>query len=418
MVYVLDKNNKPLMPTTRNKHVRILLRKKKAVVVRKCPFTIKLTYDFEKTYTQKISLGVDCGTAHVGLSACSEKKELFAAEVKLRTDIVELLSTRRECKRTRRNKLRYRKTRFLNRTKSKKEGWLAPSVMHRVQCHLYLINFVCKLLPVSEIHIEVGNFDAQKIKNPDIKGEEYQQGEQLGFWNVREYVLARDNHTCQHCKGKSKDNILNVHHIESRKTGGNSPSNLITLCDTCHKKYHEGKIKLKVNRRASLRDVAVMNIFKDRLYEELKLLYQNRVTKTYGYITKYNRIKYNIGKSHVDDARVISKMFSAEPIELKYKFIKVRRHNRQLYKLNKLKGDRLKRNQSAYMIKGYRLFDVVKYQGQECYVGSRRTSGFFLLKDSNGKMITDSVSYKKLTFLRKSGGYIKLHKIMPDSFYS
>ena len=385
------------------------------MVVRKCPFTIRLIYDLEKTYTQKVSLGVDCGTAHVGLSACSEKKELFAAEVKLRTDIVELLSTRRECRRTRRNRLRYRKARFLNRTKSKKKGWLAPSVLHRVQSHLYLIKFVCELLPVSEIHVEVGNFDTQKIKNPDIKGEEYQQGEQLGFWNVREYVLARDKHTCQHCKGKSKDKILNVHHIESRKTGGNSPSNLVTLCETCHKLYHQGKIKLKVKRGTALRDAVVMNIFKNSLYEELKSLYPNKVTRTYGYITKYNRIKYNVGKSHVDDARMISKMFSAEPMPYRYKFIKVRRHNRQLYKLNKLKGGRLKRNQSAYMIKGYRLFDVVHYQGKEYYVGGKRTRGYFCLKDSNGKMVADSVSYKKLRFLHKSNGYVKMYEQSPDS---
>lgn len=414
MVYVLDINNKPLMPTTRYGHVRILLRQKKAVVVRKFPFTIKLTYDLEKTYVQDVSLGVDCGTAHVGLSACSDKKELFAAEVKLRTDIVELLSTRRECRRTRRNKLRYRKARFLNRVKTKKEGWISPSVMHRVQCHLYLINFVHNILPVSEIHVEIGNFDAQKIKNPDIQGTEYQQGEQLGFWNVREYVLARDKHTCQHCKGKSKDNILNVHHIESRKTGGNSPSNLITLCETCHKKYHEGKINLKVKRGTALRDAAVMNIFKDRLYEELKVLYP-KVTRTYGYITKYNRIKYNAPKTHTSDARMISKKFLAEPIELRYKLIKVRRHNRQLYKLNKLKGGRLKRNQSAYMVKGYRLFDVVQYQWQECYISGRRTSGSFCLRDSNCKLVTDSVSYKKLKLLRTSNGYIKMFERMYDT---
>src|SRR6266699_2908506 len=61
----------------------------------------------------------------------------------------------------------------------------------------------------------------------------YQQGPQLGFWNVREYVLFRDGHTCKWCLGKSGDKIFNVHHIESRKTGGDSPDNLITLCETC-----------------------------------------------------------------------------------------------------------------------------------------------------------------------------------------
>lgn len=49
---------------------------------------------------------------------------------------------------------------------------------------------------------------------------------------------------CQCCKGKSKDKILNVHHIESRKTGGDSPRNLITFCETCHNGYHKGKIQI------------------------------------------------------------------------------------------------------------------------------------------------------------------------------
>lgn len=69
------------------------------------------------------------------------------------------------------------------------------------------------------------------------------RGEQLGFWNVREYVFFRDRHTCRCCKGKSKDKILNVHHIESRKTGGDAPNNLITLCESCHKGYHKGDSK-------------------------------------------------------------------------------------------------------------------------------------------------------------------------------
>ncbi|RKX36606.1 MAG: HNH endonuclease, partial [Thermotogae bacterium] len=103
------------------------------------------------------------------------------------------------------------------------------------------IEQVKKILPVTKINIEVAAFDIQNIKNPDISGREYQNGEQTDFWNVREYVLYRDNHTCQVCKGKSKDTVLEVHHIVSRQVGGNRPDNLITLCKTCHQKYHLGK---------------------------------------------------------------------------------------------------------------------------------------------------------------------------------
>ena len=101
---------------------------------------------------------------------------------------------------------------------------------------------VCKILPINQIIVETASFDIQKIKNPEIQGIEYQQGEQMDFWNVREYVFFRDGHTCQCCKGRSRDKILNVHHIESRKTGGNAPNNLSTLCETCHKGYHNGTV--------------------------------------------------------------------------------------------------------------------------------------------------------------------------------
>lgn len=112
--------------------------------------------------------------------------------------------------------------------------------------------------------VETASFDIQKIKNPDIQGAEYQQGDQLEFWNVREYVLFRDGHTCQCCKGKSKDKILNVHHIESRKTGGNAPNNLITLCETCHTGYHKGTVQLPkaIKRGMRFKDAAFMGIMR------------------------------------------------------------------------------------------------------------------------------------------------------------
>ena len=242
MVYVLNKNGQPLMPTENYAKVRVFLKQGKAKIVKKCPFTIQLMYN-STNYTQNVALGVDSGSKHIGLSATTKDKVLFEADVELRNDIVDLLSTRRELRRSRRSrKLRYRKARFDNRRR--KDKWLSPSVQQKVESHLTMIEKVHKILPISNIVVEVASFDIQKIKNSIISGIEYQQGEQLGFWNVREYVLFRDGHICQCCKGKSKDKILNVHHIESRKTGGNAPNNLITLCKTCHANYHNGIVKL------------------------------------------------------------------------------------------------------------------------------------------------------------------------------
>lgn len=397
MVCVQDINGNPLMPTTRHGKVRRLLKNNKAVVVNLCPFTIRLTYE-TTNYKQDIVLGVDAGTKHVGLSATTKSKELYSGEVILRSDIVDLLSTGRELRKTRRNGLRYRKPRFNNRIKSKRPGWIAPSVKYKIDAHIRVIDNVCSILPISRIVIGVAQFDTQKIKNPDITNIEYQQGDQLGFWNVREYVLTRDNHKCQYCKGKSKDKILNVHHIESRKTGGDSPSNLITLCETCHNEFHKGNIDLKVKREKSLRDAAVMGIMKWRLYEILKSIFPN-VSMTFGYITKYNRIHNDIEKSHVSDAFVISKNFNAKRLNFSYKIKLVRRHNRQIHKMKIPKGGTKRPNQSPFEIFGFRLFDRVRFDSKFYFIYGRRKTGSFNIRDINGENKKD-VIYKKLKLSR------------------
>lgn len=398
VVYVLNINNKPLMPTTRFGKVRRLLRDKKAKVVKRTPFTIKLLYETDNCI-QDITLGVDSGSKYIGLSASTTGKEIFSAEYELRNDIVKKLSSRRECRRTRRNRLRHRKARFDNRVSSKKKGWLAPSVKHKVDSHLKIISDVCSIIPIKKIIVEVASFDMQKIKNPDISGVKYQQGEQLEFWNIREYVLFRDNHTCQHCKGKSKDPILNVHHIESRKTGGNSPNNLITLCESCHNAYHKGKIKLNIKRGKSLKDSAFMGIMRWALYNKLKEMYDD-VSLTYGYITKNKRIENNLPKEHKIDAYCIANNLKAKQSDTSFYFKKVRCHNRQIHKSNYLKGGIKKNNQAPYLVKGFRLFDRVKYQDKEYFVFARRQSGYFDIRDLSGNKVNkSSISCKKIEFI-------------------
>ena len=298
MVYVLNYDGQPLMPTSRCGKVRHLLKEGQAKVVKRCPFTISLLYS-STNYTQDITLGVDSGYKHIGLSATTKDKVLYESDIELRNDIVDLLSTRRQNRRSRRNrKTRYRQARFDNRGKSK--NWLAPSVNQKIETHLNVIDKVYKMLPITRLTIETASFDIQKIKNPDISDIEYQQGEQLNFYNTREYVLFRDNHTCQCCKGKSKDKVLNVHHIESRKTGGNAPNNLITLCETCHTGYHKGTVKLPktIHRGMSFKEATFMGIMRWSLYNRLKEIYPN-VHNSYGYITKNIRIENKIGRAHV-----------------------------------------------------------------------------------------------------------------------
>jgi hypothetical protein len=361
------------------------------------------------SFKQEVTLGVDSGSKTVGLSATTKNKEVFASEVVLRNDIVKLLATKRQNRRTRRNRLRYRKPRFNNRTKSKKKGWLAPSIRHKIDTHLTAISKVCEILPINKIIVETASFDTQKLKNDKIKGYDYQQGDQLGFWNVREYILFRDGHKCQHCKGKSKDNILNVHHIESRKTGGDSPNNLVTLCETCHNAYHKGKIELKIKRGSSYKDAAFMGIMRWSFYSKLKDIYKPlgvELENTYGYITKNKRIENNLPKEHSIDAYCIAGNLEAKLLDNVLIQKKIRQHNRQIHKAKIQKDGKRKLNQAPYIVKGFRLFDKVKFKGRECFITGRRKTGYFALKTIDYTKVHNSAKSKDLKLVKARGSFI------------
>ena len=405
MIYVISKNGQPLMPTENHAKVRVLLKNKKAKVIKRCSFTIKLAYD-STNYTQNITLGVDSGSKHIGLSATTKDKVLFESDVELRNDIVDLISIRRQNRRTRRNrKTRHRKPRFNNRRR--KEGWLAPSVQNKVDSHLTAIRKVHEILPITKIIVEVASFDIQKIKDPTISDKEYQQGEQLDFWNVREYVLFRDGHICQCCKGKSKDKRLNVHHIESRRMGGDAPNNLITLCETCHTNYHKGIIKLPktIHRGMSFKDATFMGIMRWAFYNKLKGIYPN-VSFTYGYITKNTRISNSLPKEHYIDARCISGNSMATSDGMVHYQRKVRCHNRQIHKNTIFKGGIRRRNQAPYEVMGFRLFDKVKWKEQVCFIFGRRSTGRMDIRLLNGTNINASAGYKNLKVIEMRKNYL------------
>ena len=413
-VYVLNKHGEPLMPCSPGK-ARILLKQQKACVVKRTPFTIKLLYG-SAGYKQPITLGVDAGSKHVGLSASTEKRELYSEEFTPRNDVVELLSTRRQNRRSRRNrKTRYRAPRFNNRIHSKHKGWLAPSVEVKIQEHITVIKRICRILPITLVRVETAEFDTQRLKamlsgKPLPVGTDYQLGEMYDEYNARQYVLRRDNYTCQRCGAhttKKKTVKLHVHHLESRKTGGNAPSNLITLCVDCHKAFHAGKVKLDGKKRGkSLKDAAFMGAMRNTLLTRLRNELNIPVQNTYGYITKLLREQNDIKKSHVNDARCISKHPMAEPCSVCYRTKAIRHHNRQTHKANFSKKGIRKRSQMPYLVEGFRLWDKVLYKGQECFVSGRRASGSFTLKRLDGTRISKGVTFKKLRLLEPATNYL------------
>jgi len=303
-VYVINKDGRPLMPTTPRK-ARLLLKNGKAKIIGRDPFTIQLIYG-SSGYTQPVDLGIDAGYQHIGFSAVTENEEVLGGELKMLEGMSERITEKRKYRRIRRNRLRYRKPRFFNR--KREEGWLAPSIQHKLDTHHRLIDKICSYLPVKTVTIEVAAFDIQKIKNPTIEGEQYQYGEQYGFDNLREYILYRDGHKCQNpgCKNKADQPILQVHHLGFWKNPPDRtdrPGNLITLCTKCHISKNHNKKGFLFGWEPKLKSFngeTFMTMVRWRLIDE------GRYNATFGYITKGKRRELEIEKSHHNDAFVIA----------------------------------------------------------------------------------------------------------------
>lgn len=447
MVYIIDKNGNPLMPTERHGKIRRLLNEGKAEVVKQIPFTVKLLYDSTE-FTQPVTLGIDSGSKHVGVSATANGKELFAGDHVLRdgkTGVPNLLESRRTLRRSRRNrKTRYRAPRFDNRARKPAPGyekWFTPTTKTQIAGHEHMIRKVSEILPVSHIVVECGAFDTQLLKNPDIQGVEYQQGE-MSDWsaNVREFVLARDNYTCQWCKKSSIKHgvILQTHHIQFRRNGGSDrPDNLITLCTDCHSKYHKiveetGASPVDFRKSKSLVSAAHISTMKWELYNMVKR-YDPDANMTFGYKTKKTRIDANrnlgldLQKSSPVDARCITGDPAAKPLGYYYMSEQRRCHDRALFDAvpvsipDKINPEGLVKNNSYFRpcrvrldSNGFRDGDIIEFENDLYMVKQRQhyptRTTLHLQPWNDGKGTKKSVSSNKAKLVMRNPDRISIVK--------
>lgn len=419
-VYVIGKSGKPLMPTVNRAKVRILLKEKKAKVVKRTPFTIQLLYDTPEQ-VQPLQVGDDTGHSHNGVSVVANDKEIYAEEHILKADTSKNLTSRAEKRRNRRSrKTRYREPRFDNR--KNKRGRLMPSVQGRVNEHVAVLERLAKILPLRNndvtMHVEVAQFDVRKMKEPDVSGEDYQHGLLEDYLNVREYVLARDKHTCQCCHGKSKDKKLETHHIIFKSKGGpDAPDNLVTLCHTCHDGFHNGVVELPKKIKPGMRFAAPtqMNVMRPRILADIQAAFpEAHVVECFGYETKAVRFENNIPKSHANDAFCCIGTPNAERSGVVYMTAKKRTNNRQLHKCKFEKGHKnyRKPNQASREVMGFRLWDVVLWNGTRCFVAGRRNDGRFRLIDFDGSTLAGQVPCKKLHRLEHSNSLLAERRLV------
>ena len=334
-----------LMPCSQRK-ARLLLKEGKAKIIGYKPFTIQLLQATGETI-QEVHFGVDTGAKHIGIAAISSNKVLAKGEIELRDDVHKNMMVRHQARRDRRNrKTRYRKDRFLNR--KRKDGWLPPTVQSKLDATFMWIDRFDSLLPNPILHIEVGKFDTQKMINPDITNEEYQNGQCAGYYDVRYFVFARDNYTCQVCKRKNK--ILNTHHIIYRTKGGTDRAdNLITVCTDCHtsENHKVGGIlynwMIKHKKVKQYKEATFMNIVRKRTFAKYP-----KAIITYGSETSPYRKELGLEKTHYNDAIAITKIENIKENPNEWFYIKqFRKKKRSLHESIPTRGRRKEKNINA-----------------------------------------------------------------------
>lgn len=425
-VFVVDKRKLPLMPCS-EKRARLLLARRRAVVVRVYPFAIRLK-DRIGGGIQPVRVKIDPGSKTTGIAVvrenCQKQHVLALMELIHRgRQISKSLEQRRAFRRRRRNQLRYRAPRFLNRTKPK--GWLAPSLQHRVDTTRSLVNRLQSLVPVTAISQELVRFDTQKMENPEISGVEYQQGTLLGY-EVREYLLEKWKRECAYCG--EKDTPLQIEHIDPKANGGsNRISNLAIACHPCNQekdhqsldaffatskrlKHHQPRLALVLKQaKKPLRDASAVNATRWALYQGLKDTGLPVEVATGGR-TKYNRSRLGIPKTHALDAACVGdveQLFSWEMPTLT-----IKANGRGSYKRTRLTKHGFPRGYLMRQkhVQGFQTGDMVKAvvpKGTKMgtWLGrvAVRKTGSFNVQTLNGAI--QGISYKHCTVTQRADGY-------------
>ena len=417
-VFVLDPNKQPLSPCTPGM-ARSLLRAGKAAVFRQYPFTIILKKKVNQQEVKQCQLKLDPGSKVLGIAILEDNQLIWAAELTHRgQQIRDDLESRRSLRRGRRGrKTRYRQPRFLNR--QRKEGWLAPSLEHRVLTTMTWIKRLIKLCPIGSIATELVKFDCHKMQNPEISGTEYQQGT-LYQYEVREYLLEKWNRTCAYCG--AKDVPLEVEHIVPRSFGGSSRvSNLTIACVPCNRAKSNQDIRdfladksdllkrILSQAKAPLKDAAAVNSPRWKLLNSLQET-GLPVTTGSGAQTKFNRTQQGLPKTHFYDASCVGEPQKLEILIDRPLLIKCTGHgNRQMCGTNKY-GFPVRHRSSQKIHKVFQTGDIIKAvvsKGKKIgtYIGRVlvRASGSFDISTATGRVA--GISHKYCSHIHHKDGY-------------
>lgn len=420
-VFVLNSNRLPLNPCHPAK-ARKLLSQGKASVFKRYPFTIILKEEKVNNVNNECTLKIDPGSRTTGLTLLSGNRVIWAAELNHRGfQIKDALLSRRQLRSSRRGrKTRYRKPRFLNRTKPK--GWLPPSLMSRVHNIITWVRRLTKLCSIDKIAQELVNFDTQKMENPEISGVEYRQGT-LHNYQVREYLLEKWERKCAYC---GIENVpLEIEHIVPKSKGGsNRVSNLAIACRNCNLAKGTRDIKDFLSQKPNilsrilkqckrpLKDAAAVNATKWKLLNSLEA-FGLAVETGSGALTKYNRTRQKLPKTHWLDAACVGESTPENLIVEVTKPLIITakgRGSRQMVRPDKYGFPRTSPKLRQKRFFGFQTGDIAKAivtkgKKEGVYTGRVviRKTGSFNIKTANQNV--QGISYKYFKLIHKSDGY-------------
>jgi 5-methylcytosine-specific restriction endonuclease McrA len=421
-VFVLDKNHNPLMPC-HSARARELLSTGKARVLKRVPFTIVLI-NREEGAVQPVEVKVDPGSKTSGIALVADakrgKKVAFAINLEHRGHAIkESLDKRRAIRRSRRaRKTRYRAPRFDNRRRGK--DWLPPSLQSRVDNVVHWVNRIKAAAPVTAVAVETVRFDTQKIRNPEISGIEYQQGELLGY-EIREYLLEKWQRTCAYCGKKALP--LQFDHIHPRSRGGtDSITNLTLACSPCNQRKSNQSVKdflqdeVKLNKlldraKAPLKDAAAVNATRYVLGNSLKKL-GLPLSFWSGGRTKKNRVSQGYAKDHWIDAACVGETGEQVSIRPNVRCLLIKaqgRGSRQMCRMDRYGFPRTGAKAEKRVF-GFQTGDLVKAvvtkgKKQGVYIGrvAVRSTGNFNISVEGG--VVQGIHHRYCRLIQRNDGY-------------
>jgi 5-methylcytosine-specific restriction endonuclease McrA len=432
-VFVLDRHQKPLMPCS-EKRARKLLARGRAQVHRLMPFSIRLVDRcVNDSVLQPIKIKLDPGSKTTGIALVRESERVDDATGEIHTrvhvlnlfelhhrgkQISESLTARRQMRRRRRGNLRYRKPRFLNRG-NKRKGWIAPSLQHQVDTVGAWVNRFQRLAPITGIAQELVRFDLQQCENPEISGVEYQQGTLAGY-ETREYLLNKWGRECAYCG--AKNTLLQVEHITPKAKGGSDRvSNLTLACQPCNQQKGAQDLnvflandpqrlaRIQAQAKRPLKDAAAVNTTRWALFQALHAT-GLPVTMGSGGLTKFNRMRLGIPKTHALDAACVGAIDALSDWEKPTLAIKATGRGRyQRTRLNAFgfpcgyltRQKRIQGFQTGDQVKA----EVTKGKKAGAYIGriAVRASGSFNLQTAQG--VIQGIGYRYCRVLQRADGY-------------